>query len=122
MQQQEGNTANHNDLNNFQKTPVPTPRFKRKTTEVACTAKTFIDAKTDVAKFNAEKHQNNNNEKMQQNTNYKYQHYNPPAQNLSQDSGLSPRYDVLSFCFDEKKSCVYDNYDLIYHMIQRSCS
>ena len=44
-----GNTANHNDLNNFQKTPVPTPRFKRKTTEVD-TAKTFIDAKTDVAK------------------------------------------------------------------------
>ena len=91
-----GNTANHNDLNNFQKTPVPTPRFKRKTTEVACTAKTFIDAKTDVAKTDAEKQQNNNNnEKMQQNTNYKYQHYNPPAQNLSQDSGLSPRYDVL---------------------------
>ena len=84
-----GNTANNNDLNNFQKTPVPTPRLKRKTTEVD-TAKTFIDAKTD-----AEKHQNNNNEKMQQNTNYKYQHYNPPAQNLSQDSGLSPRYDVL---------------------------
>ena len=84
-----GNTANHNDLNNFQKTPVPTPRFKRKTTEVA-TAKTFIDAKTDAEK------QSNNNEKMQQNTNYKYQqHYNPPAQNLSQDSGLSPRYDVL---------------------------
>ena len=115
MQQQEGNTANNNDLNNFQKTPVPTPRFKRKTTEVASTAK------TDVAKINAEK-QNNNNENMQQNTNYKYQHYNPPAQNLSQDSGLSPRYDVLSFCFDEKKSCVYDNYDLIYRMIQRSCS
>ena len=85
-----GNTANNNDLNNFQKTPVPTPRFKRKTTEVACTAKTFIDAKSD-----AEKQQNINNEKMQQNTNYKYQHYNPPAQNLSQDSGLSPRYDVL---------------------------
>ena len=90
---EKGSTANNNDLNNFQKTPVPTPRFKRKTTEVA-TKKTFI-ANTDVAKTDAEKHQNNNNEKMQQNTNYKYQHYNPPAQNLSQDSGLSPRYDVL---------------------------
>ena len=54
-----------------------------------------LTVKTDVAKTDAEK-QNNNNEKMQQNTNYKYQqHYNPPAQNLSQDSGLSPRYDVL---------------------------
>ena len=53
-----------------------------------------LTVKTYVAKTDAEK-QNNNNEKMQQNTNYKYQHYNPPAQNLSQDSGLSPRYDVL---------------------------
>ena len=82
-----GNTPN-NDLNsqktppndlNFQKTPVPTPRFKKKT-EVVQEGRNSLEEK-----------QNNNNKKMQ--NNYKY-HFNP-AQNLSQDSGLSPRYDVL---------------------------
>ena len=73
------NTAN-NDLNQTKATPpppVPTPRFKRKN------SLTSEEKSKETGKGKPE------NSKMQ-NSNYKY-HFNP-AQNLSQDSGLSPRY------------------------------
>jgi len=68
---------------NFQKTPVPTPRFKRKT-EV-------VKEETN----SPEEKQNNNNKNKKMQNNFKY-HFNP-AQNLSQDSGLSPSPYDLNF-------------------------